>query len=88
MNIDVVFSPYEGQLLSYTLPFVQGMMVSDAIERSGIAREYPDIYAASVGVFSKRVTWETLLFGGERVEIYRSLQQDPKMRRLQKSVNF
>ena len=35
----------------------------------------------SVGVFGRLATWETKLADGDRVEIYRPLQIDPKVAR-------
>lgn len=61
-----------------------GSTVADALERSGLARRFPevDLAAAPVGVWSRRCERSALLRDGDRVEVYRPLQADPKeMRR-------
>ena len=57
-----------------------GATVEDAIERSGIRKARPDIEIREdrLGIFSRRVSFETFLRNGDRVEIYRSLLVDPK----------
>jgi putative ubiquitin-RnfH superfamily antitoxin RatB of RatAB toxin-antitoxin module len=57
-----------------------GSTVRTAIDASGIKARRPDIdiRADRVGIFSRRVTFETPLRDGDRVEIYRALKIDPK----------
>lgn len=54
--------------------------VAWAIRQSGILQEFPELALESitVGIFGQRVTLETLLNEGERVEIYRPLRIDPR----------
>jgi len=54
--------------------------VAVTIQRSGILDECPEIDLAvcDVGVFSKSVALDDLLEDGDRVEVYRLLQVDPK----------
>jgi putative ubiquitin-RnfH superfamily antitoxin RatB of RatAB toxin-antitoxin module len=62
----------------------EGSTVADALERSGLARRFPevDLAAAPVGVWSRRCERSALLRDGDRVEVYRPLLADPKeMRR-------
>jgi putative ubiquitin-RnfH superfamily antitoxin RatB of RatAB toxin-antitoxin module len=60
-----------------------GATVADAIQRSGIAARLPDadIARAPVGIFGKRVSRDTTLGDGDRVELYRRLIADPKAAR-------
>jgi putative ubiquitin-RnfH superfamily antitoxin RatB of RatAB toxin-antitoxin module len=60
-----------------------GATVAEALERSDIASRLPgvDLASAPVGVFGKRVTRDTPLASGDRVEIYRPLSVDPKAAR-------
>ena len=60
-----------------------GATVADAIQRSGIAARLPDadIARAPVGIFGKRVSRDTTLADGDRVEFYRRLIADPKAAR-------
>jgi len=75
--------------VSYALPHRQtwitvdlpdGATVKDAIDRSGILKQFPeiDLKKQKVGVFHKIITLETALVDGDRVEIYRALTVDPK----------
>jgi putative ubiquitin-RnfH superfamily antitoxin RatB of RatAB toxin-antitoxin module len=53
--------------------------VNDAIQVSGILPECPLHFTpAGFGVFGRRVTAETRLRDGDRVELYRPLKVDPK----------
>ena len=58
--------------------------VALAIQRSGILQQFPEISLAraAVGIHSHRVALDDLLHDGDRVEIYRPLQVDPKQARL------
>ena len=51
-----------------------------AIARSKICEQFPEIKLShiAVGIFSKRATLDTLVYDGDRVEIYRPLMMDPK----------
>ena len=57
-----------------------GSTVADAIERSGIRDARPDveIRADRIGIFARKVSPDTVLRDGDRVEIYRPLAVDPK----------
>ncbi|AFL75270.1 RnfH family protein [Thiocystis violascens] len=54
--------------------------VRNAIERSGLLNQFPDIDLASnkVGIFGKIVPLDTRLSDGNRVEIYRPITADPE----------
>ena len=54
--------------------------VRAAIEASGVLNDFPDIELTRnrVGIFSKLAQLDTPLRDGDRVEIYRPLQVDPK----------
>jgi len=76
--------------IAYALPTRQvwfdvdlpdGATIKDAIERSGILKQFPDIdlEKQKVGVFSKVSKLDTALEDGDRVEIYRPITCDPKM---------
>jgi uncharacterized protein len=54
--------------------------IRDAIERSGVLAQFPeiDLERQKVGVFGKVAALDTRLEEGDRVEIYRPLTADPK----------
>ena len=65
-----------------------GCSVGEAIERSGLREKLPMLRVddAHVGIFSRPVTLATTLRDGDRVEIYRPLQCDPKEVRRQRAA--
>ena len=64
-----------------------GATVNDALERSGIATQHPEVNIAQcpVGIFGKRVHGQAFIANGDRIEIYRSLVADPKQTRRQRA---
>ncbi len=60
-----------------------GCTVRQAIERSGILREFPEISLerCKVGVFGRLRDLDDPVEAGDRVEIYRPLTADPKQAR-------
>ncbi len=74
--------PDAAYLEALTLP--AGSTIAEALAASGIgahleARNLPiDLAQARVGIFGKLKTPDTLLRDGDRVELYRPLQADPK----------
>ena len=57
-----------------------GATVKDAIERSGILKQFPEINLEQnkVGIFGKVSKLDAVLNAGDRVEIYRPITCDPK----------
>ena len=57
-----------------------GATIKDAIERSGILEQFPQIDLAQqkVGIYGKVSKLEAVLNDGDRVEIYRPITCDPK----------
>jgi hypothetical protein len=79
MLIGVTYSePAQQFWLNFDVP--EGATVREAIERSGVLKQFPqiDLDAQKVGVFSKVVKLETPLRAGDRVEIYRAITCDPQ----------
>lgn len=57
-----------------------GTSVEQAIRASGMLERFPqvDLARAGVGIYGERVALHDLVRDGDRVEIYRPLQADPK----------
>jgi putative ubiquitin-RnfH superfamily antitoxin RatB of RatAB toxin-antitoxin module len=57
-----------------------GATIKDAIERSGVLKQFPEINLEQqkVGVFGKISKLDAVLNDGDRVEIYRPIICDPK----------
>lgn len=79
MKISVVYAKPERQT-SMTVELPDGATVKDAIERSGILKQCPDIdlETQKVGIYGKVVELDAALEAGARVEIYRPITCDPK----------
>jgi len=61
----------------------RGASVIDLIKESGLLSDVADLKSSSienlsVGIYAKKVSLDTLLEEGDRVEIYRPLTADPK----------
>ncbi len=62
------------------LELADASTVADALARSGIAERFPeiDLGKAAVGIWSRPCARDRRLRDGDRVEVYRDLQDDPK----------
>jgi len=72
---------------SETLRVPAGTTVRSVIERSRLLERHPEIDLAQnrVGIYARFVSLEALVQNGDRVEIYRPLQADPKELRRQRT---
>lgn len=72
-----------------TLKIPQGSNINQAINRSGVLKHFPeiDLSVNKVGVFSKIQPLDTLLCEGDRIEVYRPLEADPKEARRRRAKN-
>ena len=79
MKIGIAYaSPSRQVWLTVEAP--DGATIADAIERSGILRQFPeiDLEQQKVGIFGKLAKLDAALADGDRVEIYRPITCDPK----------
>ncbi|MHB1619805.1 MAG: RnfH family protein [Sulfuricella sp.] len=77
--VEVAYAlPQKQEVLS--LKIRSGAVVSEAIARSGILRDFPeiDLASAKVGIYGKQVKLDAVLRDKDRIEIYRPLIADPK----------
>ncbi len=79
LKIEVVYALRDEQVCT-ALEVEEGASVREAIELSGILQRYPEIelVPGRVGIFGKVVDPASRLRDGDRVEIYRPLEADPK----------
>lgn len=79
MQIGVAYSE-PGRQIWLTIEVSDDATVQDAIERSGVLRQFPhiDLEAQKVGVFGRLVKLDAALRPGDRVEIYRAITCDPQ----------
>lgn len=86
MRIQVAYARPERQLV-LDLEVPPDTSARDAVRRSGMAREFPEIdpEAAPLGVYGRTVDGDEVLRAGDRVEIYRPLEIDPREARRQRA---
>jgi putative ubiquitin-RnfH superfamily antitoxin RatB of RatAB toxin-antitoxin module len=79
IDVEVVFAlPDKQHLVQVRL--AEGATVADAIAASAIEAAFPDYDLAqcAVGVWGRLVERDRVLVSGDRVELYRALQMDPR----------
>ena len=79
MKIGIAYAlPQRQAWFDVNLP--DGATIKDAIERSGILGQFPeiDLEKQKIGVFGKVSKLDAVLNDGDRVEIYRPIICDPK----------
>ena len=82
MEVSVIYAISERQpWINLDVP--EDCTLEEAFELSGLAKRFPeiDLNSSKVGIFGKLATPDTALKPGDRVEIYRPLQVDPKAAR-------
>jgi putative ubiquitin-RnfH superfamily antitoxin RatB of RatAB toxin-antitoxin module len=87
IKVEVAFAKEKEQTL-LPLEGEAGMTVQQAVERSGVLSQFPEIDLAvnKVGIFGKLVKLDQPLETGDRVEIYRPLIADPKEARKKRAA--
>ncbi len=77
-SVEVVYATPEHQA-RYALELEPGATVRDAVERSGVLAEFPEIDLARnrVGIYGRIAALATPLRDYDRVEILRPLPADP-----------
>lgn len=79
ITVEVAYAtPAKQVLIALEVP--AGCTVGEAIKRSDLQQAFPglEIDPAAVGIFSRKISLDQALRDGDRVEIYRPLQADPK----------
>ena len=80
LSIAVACSPAEGAAEECRVEVPPGATLIDALRASGVLERHPHIDLAhrAVGIWGRIRALDTPLRDGDRVEIYRPLQVDPK----------
>lgn len=86
VRVEVIYALHDEQLL-VSIDVEDGTTVREAVERSGLLQRYPQIelMPGRIGIFGRGVDLDARLHDGDRVEIYRALQADPKDARLRRA---
>jgi len=79
MRVQVVYALPDRQILR-ELELPESATVADAVARSGLLEQFPEITSGPLtcAIFGRAVPDSQLLRAGDRVEILRPLQVDPK----------
>ena len=84
ITVEVVYALAERQaFVAVAVPV--GATAGDAIKQSAIATQFPeqDLSACKLGIWGRLVDRDQLLEDGDRIEIYRPLNIDPREARRQ-----
>lgn len=87
ISVEVVYAlRHQQKLVTVVLP--EGSTVREAIERSGLLEEFPEIDLGKnkLGIWNKLAKADAVLRDQDRVEIYRPLIADPKEVRRQRAA--
>lgn len=79
MTVEVAYATPDKQLI-VTVEVPTGATAAEAVRMSGIEEHFTgiDLEKDPLGIFGRKVKRDRILQPGERVEIYRPLQADPK----------
>jgi putative ubiquitin-RnfH superfamily antitoxin RatB of RatAB toxin-antitoxin module len=85
ISVEVATARPERQIVR-RVSLASGGTVSDAIRASGLLEEFPGMDASRVGIYGRRVVLAARVRDGDRVEIYRALEIDPKETRRRRAA--
>lgn len=78
LRIEVAWSPAARQVDQVSLTLPDGSTVADALHACGRWGSDAEIATLAIGIHGRRCTPTQALRDGDRVEVYRPLQLDPK----------
>lgn len=80
LSVSVAYSPRAGEVDEVKLVLARGATVADALHASGLVERHPGVAidVLPVGVWGSFCDRAAPLHDGDRVELYRPLQVDPK----------
>lgn len=80
MNVGIAYANSKKQVwLKLDVP--EGSTVREAIDRSGLLKQFPeiDLDTQKVGIFGKVTKLDAVVEEGSRIEIYRPITADPEL---------
>ena len=82
LRIEVVYATPAAQR-RYAVEVPEGATVREAMEQSGVLRDFPqiDLVRDRVGIYGRLAALDDVLREGDRVEVLRPLVADPKTSR-------
>ena len=81
IQITLAFSPEPATQLYQRVIIRSNCMPVHALARTDWQMRYPWIEQCQIGVFGRKIDWQTPLNDGERLEFYRPLTIDPMRKR-------
>lgn len=80
----IIYSPRDKTVVHYEYCFKAGSTLEQVLIQCGILKEYPEINLTiqRVGVYGKLRKLDEPVMPGDRIEVYRPLQIDPKRARI------
>lgn len=87
INIEIAYAMPDRQYLKkVTIP--GGTTAREALSFSDLAVEFPqlDLQTCSIGIFGQVIANDRVMQTGDRLEVYRSLQMDPREARRQRAA--
>ena len=86
LNVELVLATADSQVL-LSVDVDAGASVGDVISVSGIQSRFPELPVSEmpVGIWGKQVLRETVVRQGDRIELYRPLEIDPREARRQRA---
>jgi len=88
INVQVCYA-LPGSSFLKALKLDRGTTIAQAVEASGVLRSHPEIDLSQLrlGIFGKLKAADTEVREGDRIEIYRPLQADPKETRRRRAAH-
>ena len=85
--VEVVYA-LPDQVFRQVVSLPQGSSVAEAIEQSSLRARHPELAGSDLrfGIYSRQVVGDHALREGDRVEVYRPLQLDPKEARRRRAA--
>ncbi|MGJ7556425.1 RnfH family protein [Variovorax sp. RB3P1] len=84
IEVTLSCSPAAREVFEQMLRLAPGTTLADAVKASGLSRQFPDLdwrHATTPGIWGRAVEWDQALKAGDRVELCRPLEVDPKVAR-------
>lgn len=81
LTVEVIYVPENAPPFQVRLDLPEGATIEAALAKAKLKSLYPEVAAYPVGIFSEIKPLDTVLRHKDRIEIYRPLTIDPKLKR-------
>ncbi len=83
LRVTVIYSPAAREVFEQSVSVAEGATARDAVRASDLALRFPQLEwnTMTPGVWGHGVEWERVLEDGDRLELCRPLEVDPKVAR-------